>query len=254
MKNKFAMSGIFLITYLVFLIATLPTTFVLNQISLPTNIKNAVQFSGVTGSIWQTDIAQMAVNGSRIEKVHAELSFWSLFSLTPKLTITFGDSFSAGPEGKAELLLSQNKATVNDLKLFIKANEVAQQLTLPLPVTAQGNVELTVINADIDLKNNNQCLAVKGDIAWSKAGVEAFNKNIKLDQLNADIGCENGALTVIISPKNDLGLTFTAYVRQGGKVSGNGFLKPGAKFPVELNDALPFLGRKDNQGRYRLAF
>jgi general secretion pathway protein N len=41
---------------------------------------------------------------------------------------------------------------------------------------------------------------------------------------------------------------------QSGRVSGNGFLKPGAKFPPELINALPFLGRKDNQGRYRLFF
>jgi len=37
-------------------------------------------------------------------------------------------------------------------------------------------------------------------------------------------------------------------------MSGNGFLKPGAKFPKVLNDVLPFLGKKDNQGRYRLSF
>ncbi|WP_274620312.1 type II secretion system protein N [Colwellia maritima] len=110
MKNKFAMGGIFLIAYLVFLIATLPTTFVLNQVSLPNNIKNSIQYSGVSGSIWQTNIAQMAINGTRIEKVHADLSFWSLFSLAPKIAITFGDSFSAGPEGKVELVLSQEKA------------------------------------------------------------------------------------------------------------------------------------------------
>lgn len=248
------MGGIFLITYLVFLIATLPTTFVLNQISLPSNIKKTVQFSGVTGSIWQTNIAQMAVNGIRIEKVHTELNFWSLFSLTPRLTVTFGDSFSAGPEGKAELLLSQSKATINDMSLLIKANEVAQQLTLPLPMSAKGDVTLTVINAEIDLKKNNQCIAVKGDINWSKAGVEAFNKNINIGQLSADLSCEDGALAVVISPNNDLGLTFSAYVRQGGKISGNGFLKPGANFPASLNDALPFLGNKDSQGQYRLAF
>lgn len=248
------MGGIFIIAYLVFLIATLPTTFVLNQISLPSNIKKSVQFSGVTGSIWQTNIAQMAINGTRIEKVHTELSFWSLFSLTPKIAITFGDSFSAGPEGKAELLLSQSKAIINEMSLLIKANEVAQQLTLPLPLSAQGDVELTVVNAEIDLKKNNQCIAVKGDVSWSKAGVDAFNKNINLGQLSADLSCEEGALAVVISPENDLGLTFNAYVRQGGKVSGSGFLKPGAKFPAALNDALPFLGNKDSQGRYRLSF
>lgn len=254
MKNKFAIGGIFFITYLVFLIATLPTTFVLNYISLPKSVKNTVQFSGVSGSIWQTDIRQMAINGIHIDNVHADLNFWSLFSLTPKLSVTFGDAFSSGPEGKAEILLSQDKATINEMSLLIKANDVAQQLTLPLPMSARGDVELNIAKAEVDLSKNNQCIFVKGDINWSKAGVTAFDKSIILGQLNADLSCENGALAVVISPNNDLGLTFNAYVRQGGKISGNGFLKPGAKFPTALNDALPFLGKKDSQGRYRLGF
>tara|TARA_R110001583_G_C5645503_1_gene408262 strand:+ start:27 stop:779 length:753 start_codon:yes stop_codon:yes gene_type:complete len=250
MKKKLSIGVVFLLTYLGFLIATLPATVLFNQFKIP----KEPSVSGVTGSIWKTNIDQVIINGTRIEKVKTKLNFWSLFSLTPKLFITFGDSFSAGPEGELELVLSQEKAQINGLKLLLKANEIAQQLTLPLPMTAQGDVELTVLTAQIDLKNNNQCITVKGNIAWSKAGIVAFEQNIKVGQLMADISCENGALAVVISPENDLGLTFNAYVRQGGKISGNGFLKPGVKFPAALNDVLPFLGKKDNQGRYRLYF
>lgn len=250
MKNKIAIGVIFLITYLGFLIATLPTTVVLNQFSLP----KTLHLSGVSGSVWNTDIAQVIIGEAKIEKVNADLSFWSLFTLTPKLAITFGDSFIAGPEGELTLVLSSDKAEISDLHVLVKANEIAQQLTLPLPISAQGDVELTLAKAEIDLTKNNQCIAAKGKIHWSKAGVVALEQNIKLGKLNADIACKNGALAIIISPKNDLGLTFSAYVRQGGNISGSGFLKPGAKFPKALNDALPFLGRKDSKGRYRLSF
>jgi len=250
MKNKFAIGVIFLITYIGFLIATLPATLVLNQVSLPKNI----YISGVTGDIWNANIEQVYIEATNVQKVNAKLSFWSLFSLTPKLAITFGDSFIAGPEGELKLVLSSEKAEINDVKLLIKANEVAQHLTLPLPISAQGDVELTLLNAEIDLKNNNQCLVAKGSVSWSKAGVIALEQNIKLGSLHADIDCENGALALILSPKNDLGLTFNAYIRQGGNISGDGFLKPGAKFPETLNNALPFLGNKDSQGRYRLSF
>jgi general secretion pathway protein N len=250
MKNKFAIVVVFLITYIGFLITTLPTTLVLNHFSLP----NKISISGITGSIWNTNIEQVNIEGTSIVKAEVKLSFFSLFTLSPKLAITFGDSLLPGPEGSLELVLSSEKAEINDLKLFVKANEVAQQLTLPLPMSAQGDVELRLAHGEIDLINNNQCIAAQGDIAWSKAGVIAFERNIKLGRFNADIGCENGVLAVILSPKNDLGLTFNAYVRQGGKISGNGFLKPGNKFPQALNDALPFLGNKDSQGRYSLSF
>jgi len=250
MKNKIAIGVIFLVTYLGFLIATLPTTVVLNQVSLP----KTIHISGVSGSVWHTTIDQAVIGETSIQQLNSDLSFWSLFTLAPKLAITFGDPLIAGPEGKLELALSSDKAEINDLQVLVKANEIAQQLTLPLPISAQGDVELTINNAQIDLTKNNQCIAAKGTANWSKAGIVALEQNIKLGQLNANIECEDGALSLILSPKNDLGLTFNAYVRQGGSISGNGYLKPGAKFPKALNDALPFLGRKDSKGRYRLSF
>lgn len=250
MKNKFIIAGIFVITYLGFLIATIPATLLFNQFPMPKNFS----VSGVTGSVWHTNVEHVIMGKSSIQQIESRLSFWSLFTLTPKLAITFGDVFIAGPEGELELSLSGDKVQISDLKLIIKANEIAQQLTLPLPVSAQGDVEITLLNAEIDLKKGNQCIAAKGDATWSKAGLIALEQNIKLGKFNGDIGCENGALSLIISPKNDLGLTFNAYMRKGGNISGNGFLKPGAKFPKVLNDALPFLGKKDNQGRYRLSF
>jgi general secretion pathway protein N len=250
MKKAFTVGVIFLITYLGFLIATLPATVLLNQFSLPKN----VSISGVTGSIWNTKIALVKVENITVQKVQTQLSFWSLFSLTPRTFVTFGDSFIAGPEGEFELLISSEKAELNQVTLLLKANEIAQQLILPLPLSAQGNVELTLANVEIDLTKGNECKAAKGTVFWSKAGVVAFEKNIKLGDFNADVDCENGALAVILSPKNDLGLTFNAYVRNDGSISGNGFLKPTAKFPQVLNDALSFLGKKDSAGRYRLSF
>ena len=250
MKKQFTIGGVFLITYLGFLIATLPATMLLSQFKIPKNIS----ISEVTGSVWNTNIAQVIVGKTRVQQVNTRVSFWSLFTLTPKLSITFGDAFIAGPEGKLELALSQEKAQISNLKVFIKANNIAQQLTLPLPISAQGDVEITLFNAEIDLQKGNQCITAKGTATWSKAGVVALEQNVKLGNFTADIGCENGALALTLSPKNDLGLTFNAYMRQGGRISGNGFLKPGTKFPQVLNDVLPFLGKKDSQGRYRLSF
>ncbi len=250
MKNKFAIVTLFLLTYLGFLIATLPATLLLNQLPIP----KTLTISGVTGSVWNANVEQITIGKTSIEKVNTELSFWSLFALTPILSITFGDPFLAGSEGTFTLVISQEKAEINDLKLLVKANKIAQQLTLPLPISAQGNVELTLLTAEIDLQKNNQCITAKGGVVWSKAGVLALDHNIKLGHFNAKIACEDGALALLLSPKNDLGLTFNAYVRPNGGISGNGFLKPGAKFPPVLNSVLPFLGKKDNQGRYRLSF
>lgn len=250
MKTKFAIGVIFLMTYLGFLVATLPATVVFNQLSMPKDLS----VSGVSGSIWHANIEQVVVDKMVLKKIQTKLSFWSLMTLAPMLPVTFGDSFLAGPEGKFDITLSQGKIEIENLSLFIKANEIAQQLTLPLPVTVQGDVEIMLYHAAIDIEDKNKCIAANGVVTWSKAGVVALAEKIKLGTFNAKIACEEGALVLVLSSKNDLGLTFSAYVSQGGRVSGNGFLKPGAKFPPVLSSALPFLGRKDSQGRYRLSF
>lgn len=250
MKKQFYIGGIFILSYIVFLIATLPTTVLLKQVKLPKNIG----VYGVTGTIWQTDIEQLIVDNISIKSVNAQLSFWSLFTLKPQLAITFGDSFVAGPEGEFTLTLSQQKAKISQLNAVVKANNIAQKLPLPLPITAQGDVQLNLANAEFDLSKGSRCSAVNGSAQWTKAGVEALEQKVKLGSLQADIACEKGALSLNILPNNDLGLTFNALMRPNGKMSGNGYLKPGAKFPRALNDVLPFLGKKDSQGRYRLYF
>jgi general secretion pathway protein N len=250
MKKKFAIGVVFLMTYLGFLVATLPATVVFNQFSMPKDLS----VSGVGGSVWHTSIEQVVVGEVTIRQIQTELNFWSLFTLAPKLPITFGNSFLAGPEGKFDISVSQEKIEIENFSLLLKANEIAQQLTLPLPITAQGDVEITLHHAAINLEDNNKCIAADGLVTWSKAGVIALEENIKLGNFNAKISCEEGALALLLSPENNLGVTLNAYLRQGGRVSGNGFLKPGAKFPAALSSALPFLGRKDNQGRYRLSF
>lgn len=250
MKKKFAIGVVFLLSYLGFLVATLPATVLLTQASLPKNMS----FSGVSGSIWQTKIEQVVVGEMVIRQVQTELNFWSLFTLSPELAVTFGGFLFAGPEGKLYVTLTQAAIEIDNLTLLLKANEIAQHLTLPLPVTAQGNVEITLDHITIDIKDNNKCIAADGLVEWSKAGVIALEENINLGNFNANIACEDGALALLLSPKNKLGLTLNTYVRQGGRVSGNGFLKPDANFPPELSSALPFLGRQDSQGRYRLSF
>jgi general secretion pathway protein N len=121
---------------------------------------------------------------------------------------------------------------------------------LPIPLIAGGNVNIKVTEFTL---GKPICQRAIGNITWHKAGVTAFDQRIALGSIAAGISCQQGALALAIDPNNNLGLTFTAYVRSRG-VSGSGFLKPGEKFPSTLQSVLPFLGKVDSQGRYRLSF
>jgi general secretion pathway protein N len=251
MKKWFSIVLIFVISYLTFLLATAPAQAVIATIKLPQNIS----LNQVSGSIWHANIKQVGIATSSaniiINNVNAKLSVISLLTFNPSLDLTFGGKLLDGPRGKLTLKNLLNTITVENADITIAANEISQQLRLPIAVEALGEVKLTVAQF---VAGNPLCAIAKGRIHWQKAAVNAFQQTAELDELSADINCKKGALAIKIDPKNTLGLTFTTYIHSSNQVTGNGYLKPGAKFPKPLQDLLPFLGKPDNNGRYRLRF
>ena len=250
MKKWSAFIAIFLGSYLVFLVATMPLALVINTIELPKELN----ISGVSGSIWQGKISQVSIDNNPIQKIKPELSFLSLLVLAPKVDVVFGGALLDGAEGKFTLTVLSNELRLNDVEIFVPANDIAKQLKLAIPVTAQGNVELTFA----ELKVNTDklfCSSAEGQFSWVRSGVVALDNNIKLGTIKADIACDNGDLIATVLPKNNLGLIFNARLSLATQqASGEGYLKPGAKFPAELKATLSFIGRPDNQGRYLLRF
>lgn len=219
--------------------------------SLPKNVNVGV----ASGTVWQGKITHISLSNNRIEQVNLDLSFWSLLLLSPEINLSFGDAMRDGPEGKLTLTISSKELLLNDVELFLSANDIAQQLPLPIPATAQGNVELILSEFKLTMSNKLACEYSQGQVTWIRAGVVALDRDIKLGLLKADISCEAGDLLAKILPKNNLGLSLDARVNLATqKPSGQGYLQPGAKFPADLKEALTFLGRPDEQGRYVLKF
>jgi general secretion pathway protein N len=251
MKKWFAISAIFLSSYLAFLLASVPLSLMVENIQLPKNI----ELHGVSGSIWQGEIARVLLSNYEVEEVKTLVSFWSLLSLSPSVQVIFGDAMLSGPEGKLNLSVSSEQVVLSNMELLISANDIAQQLPLPIPVRAQGSVEVSLSEFIIVTGKELSCSRAEGIVTWSRAGVIALDENIKLGKFSSEISCADGKLLAEISPKNNLGLSFNSVLALNTqKVSGNGFIKPGAKFPSQLRSALSFVGRPDNQGRYQLKF
>jgi general secretion pathway protein N len=254
MKKWFSYSAIFFSVYSLFLIATMPVHSLFAFVQLPNNIS----IKSLTGTVWQANIKQLAIEVNKstkqqisIHDINAELSFLSLLMFNPNIELSFGGALVAGPEGKLMLTNLLTTPSIEQAEISMSAKMVAEQLTLPIPLSAKGHVDL---NLELFTLGKPVCAAAKGNISWQKASINAFEQNVSLGNLSADLACDKGALAINIDKKNDLGLSFIAYLRQAGQVSGNGYLTPGVKFPAALKTVLPFLGQKDNQGRYRLMF
>jgi general secretion pathway protein N len=252
MKKWFVYGALFVGVYLSFVITTIPAYWVIGQIKLPKELV----VGKVTGSIWTSSIAQVTYSAPNqapyiINNVNVSLNSFSLFLLNPSIDVTFGDALVRGPEGSLTMSGLSDSLTLENVDILLAANDIAKQLTLPMPIEAHDYIK---INIPSFVVGKPLCQSLEGLISWQKASVTGLDEKVKLGALKATLACDQGALTLTVDPKNDLGLSFTAYVMQNSKVSGNGFLKPANKFPEKLKGLLPFLGNKDSKGRYRLAF
>ena len=198
MKKSFAIAGLFLALYSIFVIALMPASWVIKQVKLP----NKVAIAGVEGSIWQSKISQVMVDGIVIDQMRSSLSLTSVLMLDPKVDITFGDALINGPEGQLALSGLLGDITVVDAKVSLPANMVAGKLNLPIDVTAHekitANIPRFVIGAPI-------CSELNGDIHWNNAAITALDEKVKLGKLSAKLSCEQGNLIAEVDPKNNLG-------------------------------------------------
>jgi len=245
MKKPFAYTAIFFAVYSVFVLALMPANWLISQITLPNNVK----ISAVEGTIWQAYIAQAMVDDVVINQVQSSLSLMSVLMLDPKLDIRFGGALVNGPEGELTITGLFSGMVIEDAQISLAANTVADRLNLPIDITAHElltlNITRFVIGAPI-------CRELQGGLQWPNAAVTAFEEKVLLGGLSATLSCEQGELIADIDPNNNLGLSYRAQLKQGGRFSGSGYLTPGAKFPEALKATLSFLGKADNKGRYRL--
>lgn len=245
MKKKFALLAIFLSAYVAFVFGLMPASWLISQFTLPKN----VQLVGVDGAIWQSQIRQVQVDNMRLNNVKSSWSLVSILSLNPELKLVFGDAFTDGAEGQLLVSDLMGDISVSDLSVSIPANDIAKELNLAIDVSAHEFID---VNISQFVVGKPVCQIMQGTLTWRKAAVTAFEQTVKLGALAATLSCDKGELVIDVDGNNDLGLTFEALVSQGGHVSGRGYLTPGTKFPAPLKDLLSFLGKADNQGRYRL--
>jgi general secretion pathway protein N len=249
MSKWFIGALIFILTYLFFMLSQVPAKWVVNQISLPKNIV----LQGVDGTIWQGSINRITIDGYIINNAKTNVSLLSLITFNPSVDTTFGSALVNGPEGKATLSDLLGNIEVRDAQVSIAANDITQLLrsALPIPITAQQFVD---VNIDEFVMGKPLCEQLNGTVKWQKAGIKALDQKIAFGNLKGKLECEKGLVKFSFDPENNLGLTFTALVYSPKRISGSGYIEPGSKFPTLLKEALPYIGKADSRGRYKLNF
>ena len=244
MKKFLGYSVFFIAVFTTSLLVYLPASIVVNQLVLPAQL----QLNGLQGTIWQGHVQQVRWQNYDLGELQWTLNPSALLSAKAEASVRFGRDSALNLRGKGEVGYSSEGAYANSLVLSMPMDEVLKRAPIPVPIVAQGQVEVTVRNF---VYQAPYCLNAEGTLAWSQAGIESPLGNLGLEQTIADITCENSTLIVKGTQKSgEVSSEYSAQLDPQSRYKAQGWFKPEAEFPEQLGKNLKWLPKPDNQGRY----
>ncbi|MBC3765873.1 type II secretion system protein N [Neptunicella marina] len=245
MKRVVLTSLLCLLVYCVFLVAHFPARQALGLVDLPANL----QINGVSGTLWQGNIQQVAYQGIPLDDINWTLDTLPLLWGTASLNLTAGNIRDADIISlKSALSLSSDRIQAENLQLYVPVNMVLGQLPIPLPVNADGRFKVQI--AELDYQQGCQTLSGSGQ--WLNAKVAGTQGPIDMGTFSARLACQQKNIRITVDPNNRLAFDANAFITPNGQFSINGKFKPDASLPAEVHQAAALFGRANSDGYYSI--
>jgi len=243
-KRVVGYASVFVLVFIVSIVVYLPANVVLKQVSLPPQL----QLNGVQGTIWQGSADQVRWRNYNFGNIRWSLNLSAMATAKLEAAVRFGQGSDVNLYGKGIVGYSSDGLYAENLVLSVPADEALKQFPIPVPVVANGQLELTLKNY---IYQAPFCLSGDGSLAWSSANVESPLGNLTLEQPIADIQCQSSVVDVKGSQQSvQVTSEFSATLSPNRRYQAQAWFKPGAEFPESLGNQLKWLPKPDNQGRY----
>ena len=245
-KNLFSrllLPLLFLVCYLLFLVATFPAAQLLPRLPLPAGM----QLHDIRGTIWQGRIGQLSWQRRAFHNVQWEVLFSRLWLGMPTVRLSLQDPETAMASATVGW---RGKWQIDDLMLQAPLSILQQQLPYPLPAEASGTLHLNIDQLSI---RDQQCLALEGLADWRQAALQTPAGELALNNPQAKLSCQNNKLEIAVR-QDSPALRSQAQLQLSwqGQYQIQASLYPGNEFPPGLRAALDWLGRPDSSGAIRI--
>lgn len=245
MKQVIGYTSVFLVVAVISAIVHVPASLVVKYAPLPRDL----QLQGVSGTLWQGSAEQVRWQRNNIGAVQWDWQWSALLAAKAQAAVRFGRGSEWQMRGKGIVGYGLDGAFARNMVVSMPAQQVVQTLQLPVPVGAQGQVELTVNDYQYAMP---WCQVASGNLVWRPSLVSSPLGELQLDSVMADLQCQDNVLTVSGRQNSaQVSAEFSAQLNDNRRYQAQAWFKPGAEFPPRLSEQLNLLPRPDSQGRYR---
>lgn len=235
--------------YLVFLVVSLPASFLTRYVLPAMPAARNLQLQGVNGSIWNGQAAEARFNNFNLGKLNWEFNAWGLLLGNLDMLLRFRNDTT---QGRARINLGLGGSlSANNVDVQMPAERLAP-LMYGFPVSLAGEVHGNLKELELE---PGETLQGRGRIVWRAAALRA-PQNIELGDIVTTLEPVNRGSKLVIKDQGQgpVETDITITVKGNGEYKMNGWFKPRDASQQHITEALRLIGRADNAGRYWVAY
>ncbi|EKF9275739.1 type II secretion system protein N [Vibrio cholerae] len=244
MKRAVGYGLLFSTVLMTSVVVHLPAQVALSPLPLP----EGLDLTGIEGTLWQGQAAQVRWQGMNLGDLNWDLHLSALLLGQLEADIRFGRGSSTQLRGKGVVGIGLSGPYADDLLLSLPAAQAITWLPLPVPLMAQGQLEMAVKQYRF---GEPYCQQAEGSLAWSAAQLESPLGALQLGTVVSDFTCQESVVTLKGGQKTaQVSSEFNLSLQPDNRYQAQAWFKPEAEFPESLKEQLSWLPQPDGQGRY----
>lgn len=207
---------------------------------------------GISGTPWQGSATNVRWQNQPFGQLQWDMQLGRLLKGELAFNVRFGKGSEWQLKGQGLVGYSLSGPFAEKLLLSMPAAQAVSQAPLPVPVSIDGNLELTVRNYHYAAP---YCKTLNATLAWVQGAAETPMGTIKPGPVFADLSCEKGAIVAKVKQTStDVSSDWHANLATNRHYKLNGWFKPGATFPDKLAAQLKWLGDPNTKGQYKVNY
>lgn len=189
--SRYAMVGV--LFFLIFLISTIPATFVTDMVI---DKKGPLQLYGVSGSIWSGKAGILRLEDKQIEKFNWNLNLLPLITGTIELDYSFKVKKSSAQGTIGFNGFGSGGKYLEDTKLIIKSDDVNDILPIPQPLKLAGPININI--EEIEISEDGVPTYAEAQIKWTNAAAILGDQSFPLGAFDINATTEDDKVFITL--------------------------------------------------------